>query len=71
MPEMDGHEATRQLRSAGHDGAIVALTAHAIEGEKERCLAEGVDGFGTKPVDRQRLADCVRLYRCEPSARAS
>lgn len=60
MPEMDGFEATREIRRAGVSTPIVALTARAITGEKEKCIAAGMDGFLTKPLDFRLLAEVVR-----------
>ena len=59
MPEMDGYEATRLLRAEGYTAAIVALTAHAFEGERDRCFEAGCDGFLTKPVDRALLLETI------------
>jgi two-component system CheB/CheR fusion protein len=55
MPVMDGFQAAPRLRAAGHVGRIVALTANAMKGDQERCLAAGCDEYLAKPVDRLRL----------------
>lgn len=66
MPEMDGFEATRRIRGTlppGGQPRIVALTAHALEGERERCLAVGMDDYLTKPIVRAALADALARHR--------
>ena len=62
MPGVDGIEATRRIREAEAGGArtpIVALTANAFEEDREVCIAAGMDGFLTKPLDRERLATAL------------
>lgn len=55
MPEMDGFQALKELRAKKYDGAIVALTAHAMKGDKEKCLAAGFDDYLQKPLQKESL----------------
>ena len=70
MPEMDGFEATNRIRARElHTGKripIVALTAHALKGYKEKCLSAGMDGYLTKPVEIEKLRETIlSVTRCK------
>ena len=64
MPRMDGYAATRALREtdAGRHVPVIAMTAAAIEGERDRCLAAGMDDFLTKPVDPLALGEALARW---------
>ena len=73
MPVMDGIEATRRIRSSGFgwcDVPIVALTADAMEGERERMLDAGMDGFATKPIRMDDLGTAIADARRKAGVRS-
>lgn len=68
MPEMDGLQATLSLREIEKEKGdrfhqpVIALTAHAMKGDQERCLTAGMDGYLTKPIEPQELDAILDIY---------
>jgi two-component system, sensor histidine kinase and response regulator len=67
MPEMDGFEATKVIRNPGskvmdHDIPIIAMTAHALKGDRERCFEMGMDDYIPKPIEPKDLLEMIEKY---------
>ena len=65
MPRMDGYEATSRIRSRNskvrdHDIPIIAMTANAMRGDREKCLKAGMNGYVSKPIAAERLGEAIR-----------
>ena len=72
MPEMDGFEATMKIRAeeqvTRRHVHIIAMTAHAMTGDRERCLAAGMDAYIAKPIRAADLLELVRAAMMKPVA---
>lgn len=62
MPHMNGYDATKKLREAGFKKPVIAVTAHAMRGDKEKCLAAGCDDYISKPINRKHLVEILSEY---------
>jgi two-component system, sensor histidine kinase and response regulator len=63
MPEMDGKAATQTLRRLGfNDVPIIAMTAHAMKGDREMCLESGMNDYVTKPIKRETVFEMINIY---------
>jgi len=71
MPEMDGFEVVKRLRSKNYKGPIVALTAYAMKGDKERCLKAGFDDYICKPIETELLRKILLKYARKKPTRSA
>ncbi len=67
MPEMDGYEATQRIRDENstvrnHRVPIIAMTANAMKGDREKCLEVGMDDYISKPIKIEKLTDTIERY---------
>ncbi|HXS95626.1 MAG TPA: ATP-binding protein [Candidatus Limnocylindrales bacterium] len=72
MPDMDGFQATEAIRSRERESGahipIIAMTAHAMAGDRERCIGSGMDAYVSKPIRVQELLDALAKYSCQSAA---
>jgi len=73
MPELDGYETTKVIRGSEQDGGhtpVIAMTANSMRGERERCLAAGMDDYLTKPLRNRMLMDALKRWITDAPAPA-
>ena len=70
MPVLDGYAATRRLRAAGCTSPIVALTGHAMDHDRQKCLDAGCDDYASKPINRATLLAVVARHMEDPREEA-
>jgi len=62
MPDMNGYKATRQIRQFNKDVVIIAQTAYAIAGDKEKALEAGANDYISKPINKMKLIELIKKY---------
>ena len=71
MPVMDGYTATTRLREEDYHGVVIALTGHALDHDRQKCLDAGCDDYSTKPIDRDGLIQTIRTCLAESKERVA
>jgi CheY-like chemotaxis protein len=62
MPVLDGYGATALLRAKNYPGTVIALTAHAMDSDRDKCIQAGCDGFSTKPIEKDELFQQIKYF---------
>ena len=65
MPQMDGYEATKEIRKFNKEVIILAQTAYALEGDKAKTIAVGCNGYISKPIKKEELSNLLQHYICK------
>jgi CheY-like chemotaxis protein len=75
MPEMDGYETTAEIRARERDSGrhvpIIAMTAHAMKGDRERCLEAGMDAYVSKPIRAQQVFEAIDQVLGRPATQVA